>query len=163
MPQTHQYTIYWYDPDQAAYVQTYQARKNTICIQDDPFRGHDPQNYCLSDHTDVRFPCGCNSPYYGQGRGNGVSMGWSDSYFRGLAGQWAFLGDYTGDFLLTTELDPDQLLQAPDLNPEETDATHDDNISYVYFSWDGTGVQCGSLTCVTNVNVQYTFAPVCGG
>ncbi len=163
MPQTHQYTIYWYDPDQQVYVLIDQRRKNTICIQDDPFRGHDPQNYCLSDHTDVRFPCGCNSPYYGQGRGNGVSMGWSDSYFRGLAGQWAFIGNYTGDFLLTTELDPDQLLQAPDLLPEETDATHDDNISYVYFSWDGVGAPCGTLTCVTNVNIQYSFAPVCPG
>ncbi len=163
MPQTHQYTIYWFDPDLGDYRMTDQRRKNTICIQDDFSRGRDPQNFCLADHFDqpVRFPCGCNSPYYGAGRGNGVSMGYSDSYFRGLTGQWAFLGSYTGDFLLTTELDPDQLLQAADLLPEETDATHDDNISYVYFSWDGSGVSCPVGTCVTNVQIVYTFAPVC--
>jgi len=90
-------------------------------------------------------------------------MGWSDSYFRGLAGQWAFIGPYTGDFILTAELDPDQLLQADDLLPEETDATHDDNISYVYFSWDGVGEPCSAGTCVSNVQVVYSFAPVCGG
>jgi len=161
MPQTHQYTVYWYDPDQGAYVQVDQRRKSTICIQDDASRGRDPQNHCLADHETVRFPCGCNSPFYGAGRGNGVSMGWSDSYFRGLAGQWAAVGSNTGDFLLATELDPDQLLQADDLLPEETDATHDDNISYVFFGWDGVGVPCGLSTCPTYVQTQYTFDPVC--
>ena len=161
MPQTHEYAIYWYDPDAGVYVEIDRRRKNTICIQDDGSRGRDPQNYCLHEHEEIRFPCGCTSPFYGAGRGNGVSRGWSDSYFRGLTGQWAFIGSYTGDFLLTTELDPDQLLQAADLLPEETDATHDDNISYVYFSWDGTGVTCGLSRCVTNVQVVYSFDPVC--
>ena len=102
---------------------------------------------------------------YGPGTGNGVSLGWADAYYRGLTGQWASLGSYTGDFLLETELDPDQLLQADDLYDFETDATHDDNISRVYFTWDGTGIPCttpmGPATCVTNVNVVYSFAPVC--
>jgi len=53
MPQTHQYTIYWYDPDLGDYTLIDQRRKNTICIQDDPSRGRDPQNYCLHDHEDA--------------------------------------------------------------------------------------------------------------
>jgi hypothetical protein len=163
MPQTHEYTVYWFDPALGDYVMVDQRRKTTICIQDDYSRGRDPQNFCLAEYSDppVRFPCGCNSPYYGPGRGNGVSMGWSDSYFRGLAGQWAAVGSNTGDFLLTTELDPDQLLQADDLLPEETDATHADNISYVYFGWDGVGVACGLSRCPTYVETQYSFDPVC--
>jgi len=62
---------------------------------------------------------------------------------------------------LTVELDPDQLLQADDLLPEETDATHADNISYVSFGWDGVGVQCGLSTCPTYVYISYSFDPVC--
>jgi hypothetical protein len=163
MPQTHEYTMYWFDPDVGDFVMVDQRRKTTLCIQDDYSRGRDPQNFCLAEYSErpVRFPCGCNSPYYGAGRGNGVSMGWSDSYFRGLAGQWAPIGSYTGDFLLTTELDPDQLLQADDLLPEETDATHADNISYVYFGWDGVGVRCGLSTCPNYVETFYSFDPVC--
>jgi hypothetical protein len=160
MPQTHKYTIYWFDPDVGDYVFRRSARKTTICIQDDGGRGNDPQIRCLQEHGPV-FPCGCNSGMYGPGTGNGVSKGWADSYFRGLNGQWAALGADTGDFLLTTELDPDSVLTAPDLLDRETDATHDDNISYVYFTWDGTGEPCGGLTCVTNVDIYYGFAPVC--
>jgi len=85
-----------------------------------------------------------------------VSKGWADSYFRNLLGQWAFIGDYTGDFILTGELDPDQLLQADDLLDRERDATHDDNVSYVYFTYNG-----GFGPVLENVQVVYTFAPVC--
>ena len=161
MPQTHQYAIFWFDPDLGDYTMIDLRRKQTICIQDDFSRGRDPQNHCLSDHETVRFPCGCDSPYYGAGMGNGVSMGWADSYFRGLAGQWALIGPYTGDFVLTTEVDPDQLLQADDLYDWERDATHNDNISYVFFGWDGVGVRCGLSTCPTYAYIQYTFDPVC--
>src|SRR5215469_10689223 len=161
MPQTHQYAIFWFDPDLGDYTMIDLRRKQTICIQDDFSRGRDPQNHCLSDHETVRFPCGCDSPYYGAGMGNGVSMGWADSYFRGLPGQWALIGPYTGDFVLTTEVDPDQLLQADDLYDWERDATHNDNISYVFFGWDGVGVRCGLSTCPTYAYIQYTFDPVC--
>lgn len=161
MPQTHEYTIYWFDPDLGDYTMVDRRRKDTICIQDDGLRGRDPQNYCLHERETIRFPCGCNGPGGEPGEGNGVSRGWSDSYFRGLTGQWAFIGPYTGDFLLTTELDPDQVLQADDLLDRERDATHDDNISYVFFSWDGSGVQCGLSRCVTNVGIVYPFEPVC--
>jgi hypothetical protein len=163
MPQTHEYTMYWFDPDLGDYVWLDTRRKQTICIQDDGRLGNDPQINCLQEHG-TTFPCGCNSTRYGPGTGNGVSKGWADSYFRNLAGQWSPIGSNTGDFLLTAELDPDQDLQAGDLLDREKDATHDDNISYVYFTWDGTGVPCGStggFTCVTNVNIVYGFAPVC--
>jgi hypothetical protein len=93
-------------------------------------------------------------------------MGRADSYFRTLPGQWALIGDRTGDFLLTAELDPDLELQADDLLDRERDATHDDNISYVYFSWDGVGETCETRpgmfeACVTNVQIVYPFDPVC--
>jgi hypothetical protein len=156
MPQTHEYRIYWYDPDQLTYVLISNQRKTTLCIQDDAGRGRDVQNYCLADgHTGITFPCGCISPVYGAGKGNGVSMGWSDSYFRGLTGQWAIIGDYVGDFVLTVEVDPDQVLQAADLFDYERDATHDDNISYVYFSY------AGGTGSVDPVQVVYGFDPVC--
>ena len=160
MPQTHEYTMYWFDPDLADYVLVDQRRKPTICIQDDQGRGNDPQIRCLQEHG-VTFPCGCNSSRYGPGTGNGVSKGWADSYFRGLFGQWSPIGTQTGDFLLTAELDPDQVLQADDLLDREKDATHDDNMFWVYFTWDGTGEPCGSSTCVTNVSIYYGFEPVC--
>lgn len=161
MPETHEYRVYWFDPDAGEYVQVDQRRKRTICVWDDSSRSGDSQITCQRQHAS-NFTCGCNSPMYGPGTGNGVSQGWADSYYRGLTGQWASLAGYTGDFLLTTEFDPDQVLQATDLLDRERDATHDDNISYVYFSWDGVGVQCGANTCVTNVLVQYSFTPVCG-
>ncbi len=91
-----------------------------------------------------------------------MSRGWANSDFRGLTGPQSFIGPYTGDFVLSAELDPDQLLQADDLMEFERDATPGDNISYVFFSWDGVGEPCAGGTCVSNVNVIYTFDPVCG-
>ena len=162
MPETHEFRVYWFDPDLGDYTQIDIRRKRTICIWD--YGNADHQLDCLRQHAQ-NFNCDCDSPMYGLGTGNGVSLGWADAYYRGLTGQWASLGSYTGDFKLETELDPDQLLQADDLNDWEKDATHDDNISRVYFTWDGTGVPCttptGSATCVTNVNVVYSFDPVC--
>ena len=155
MPQTHEYAVYWYDPDLGDYVQIDRRRKDTICIQDDASRGNNPLINCLQEHG-VTFPCGCNSTRYGPGTGNGVSRGWADSYFRNLLGQWAFIGDYTGDFILTGELDPDLELQADDLLDRERDATHDDNISYVYFTYNG-----GFGPVLENVQVVHTFDPVC--
>jgi hypothetical protein len=160
MPQIYEYSIFWYDPVLQDYRLIDQRRKDTVCVQDDRSRGNDPQLNCLQEH-DVAFPCACDSIMYGPGTGNGVSKGWASSDFRGLAGQWAYIGSYTGDFILMTELDPDQLLQAGDLFSREQDATHDDNVSFVYFSWDGVGLPCGASTCVTNVHVAYTFDPVC--
>lgn len=163
MPQTHEYTMYWWDPDLGDWVFLDQRRKNTICIQDDTSNGGgEPLINCLQEHG-ATFPCGCNSSRYGPGTGNGVSKGWADSYFRNLAGQWSPIGTNTGDFLLTAELDPDQVLSADDpfLLDREKDATHNDNISYVGFTWDGVGEPCGSFTCVTNINIVHTFDPVC--
>jgi hypothetical protein len=147
--------VYWYDPDLGDYVEIDRRRKDTICIQDDGSRGNNPLINCLQEHG-VTFPCGCSSTRYGPGTGNGVSRGWADSYFRNLLGQWAFIGDYTGDFILTGELDPDSVLQADDLLDRERDATHDDNISYVFFTYNG-----GLGPVLENVQVVYTFAPVC--
>ena len=155
MPQTHQYTMYWYDPDLQDYVLVDQRRKDTICIQDDGSRGNNPLINCLQEHGPV-FPCGCSSSLYGPGTGNGVSRGWADSYFRNLLGQWSFMGDRTGDFLLSAELDPDQELQADDLLDRERDATHDDNTSWVFFSYYG-----GFGPVLENVYVLHTFDPVC--
>src|ERR1700687_4077339 len=92
MPQTHQYTMYWWDPDLGDWVFLDQRRKNTICIQDDGGRGNDPQIRCLQEHG-TTFPCGCNSSRYGPGTGNGVSKGWADSYFRRLAGPLGAIGN----------------------------------------------------------------------
>jgi hypothetical protein len=196
MPRTHEYRIYWLNPDTGEYEQIDNRRKDTICIIDSI--GNDPQNSCLRQLGGT-FVCGCTSSRYGFGAGNGVTMGWADSYFRGLTGQWAFIGDHTGDFVLTVELDPDQLLQASTvrclsdddctapqlcssdnfcLSPCQSDAdcddpllcqanglcnfrdrerdlTHDDNISYVYFHYEG------GVGSVDPVQVVYTFAPVC--
>ncbi len=155
MPQTHRYTMFWYDPDLLDYVQVDDRRKQTICIQDDATRGNDPLIRCIQEHG-VTFPCGCNSQRYGPGTGNGVSRGWADSYFRNLAGQWSLIGDRTGDFVLQAELDPDQELQATDLLEREMDATHDDNFGYVYFTYNG-----GIGPVLENVAVVHTFDPVC--
>lgn len=92
-----------------------------------------------------------------------MSRGRADSDFRGLSGPaWPFIGRYTGDFMLSAELDPDRILQADDLLDSERDGTHDDNISYVFFSWDGVGEPCFGGRCVSNVQVTYTFDAVCG-
>ncbi len=96
MPQIHEYTVYRFDPDLQDWTMVDQRRAQTICFQDDGSLGRDPQTYCLHEHEDTRFPCGC-SGYYGPGRGNGVSRGFSDRLFRGLAGQWAALGPNLGD------------------------------------------------------------------
>src|SRR5712692_1842781 len=111
MPQTHQYTMYWWDPDLGDWVLLDQRRKTTICIVDDGINGNDPQISCIQE-LGINFVCGCSSTRYGRGNGQGVTKGWADSYFRGLTGQWSPIGTRTGDFLLTTELDPDQELQA---------------------------------------------------
>lgn len=160
MPQTHEYRVYWYDPDLGDYVQIDSRRKQTICIWD--YGTQDHQFACMQQHA-RNFNCQCPDPSDPLRLGNGVSLGWADSYYRGLTGQWASLGSYTGSFRLEVEFDPDSLLQADDLLDREKDATHDDNISYVYFDWDGTGVPCTpGPTCVSNVQVAYTFTPVCG-
>jgi hypothetical protein len=113
------------------YVRTYQGRKNTLCIQDDFSRGN--MFPCLQGH-DWYFNCGST---YGH---QGVSVGWADSYYRGLPGQFACLGSLTGSFRLTIELDPDRELDPGDstLLDAEKDATHDDNVVNVYFDYDGT-------------------------
>jgi hypothetical protein len=105
-------------------------RKNTICIQDDGGRGNIFP--CLQQH-DPFFDCGAT---YGR---QGVSVGWSDSYFRGLTGQLICLNSYTGSFKANIHLDPDSELDPndPTLFDNEVDATHDNNMVDVYFDWDG--------------------------
>jgi hypothetical protein len=153
--QLYQYTLFHYEQlfdadgnpildDQGNpvydYVQFYQGRKNTICIQDDRTLGD--LFPCIQTHG-AFFPCGS---LYGN---NGVSVGWADSYFRGLTGQYACIGSQTGSFLLTIELDPFLELDPndPTLLDAEKDATHDDNLVLVYFDYDGTpsGLAIGSI------------------
>ncbi len=112
------------------YVLTDLRRKNTICLQDDTRTGS--VFPCIQQHG-ARFPCG---GIYGN---NGISVGWADSYFRGLTGQFACLGSLTGSFLLSVHFDPDVELDPndPTLLDSEKDATHDNNIAYVYFDYDG--------------------------
>lgn len=111
------------------YVQIDLRRKPTICLQDDSRFGVFP---CIQQHG-PRFPCGGT---YGN---NGISVGWADSYFRGLTGQFSCMGSNVGSFLLKIEFDPDVELTPDDttLLDSEKDATHDNNLAYVYFDYDG--------------------------
>lgn len=116
--------------DDQQYVQTDLRRKPTICLQDDGARGNIFP--CIQQHG-PRFPCG---GLYGN---NGISVGWADSYFRGLTGQFSCLGSNTGSFQLNINFDPDVELNPndPTLLDSEKDATHDNNLADVYFDYDG--------------------------
>ena len=145
MPQIYEYTLYVYSEDVGDYVQIDQRRKTTICTIDDGSRGN--VFPCLQEHG-VRFGCARRCP--GGIVQEGVSRGWADSYFRGLTGQWVFIGDSTGQFLLNAHLDPDVELTGDDLPASGQDATHDDNYFDVYFTYNG-----GST--ITDVDVVYYF------
>ncbi len=134
MPEIYEYTMYnWQQVGTNEngggifdWVEVNRRRKGTICTIDSTIGFS-----CIAEfqgHTCSSFPR------------QGISRGYADAYTRGLTGQYSCLMDYTGDFLMQAELDPDYTL-ADDgiLPPESIDATHDNNYVDFYFSWDGTG------------------------
>src|SRR5262249_27434475 len=145
LAQLYEYALYQCDDSGAPdYVYTNcveidRRRKPTICNIDDPGRGN--VFPCIQEHG-PRFTCG--GP-------NGVSRGWADSYFRNLNGQWVFIGDAVGSFLVTMELDPDSDLDPsnpvfiddncipsfPGCSDKWKDANHLNNGAFVKFEWDG--------------------------
>jgi hypothetical protein len=127
--QVYQYDLYWYDPDVGDYTGPIDSRrKNTICMIDDGNRGRRVFQ-CIADRL---------NPFYTCGGTNGVSRGWADDYFRGLQGQWSFIGDYTGSFMLIATLDPDNDLQRTDIPDSGRDGNPDNNYSMLFFDWDGS-------------------------
>lgn len=145
LSQLYEYALYQCDDSGAPdFVYTNcleidRRRKPTICNIDDASRGS--VFPCIQEHG-PRFTCG--GP-------NGVSRGWADSYFRGLAGQWVFIDDAVGSFLVTMELDPDSELDPanpifvddscipsfPGCSDKWKDATHTNNGAFIKFTWDG--------------------------
>ncbi len=105
-----------------SWVEIDRRRKNTICTIDDHVVFP-----CLSQHGATHF-CGFNQ---------GISQGWVDDYFRGLTGQWVFIGDFTGRFLLEVVLDPDADLQRGDIPDSGRDGDPTNNFADVFFTWDG--------------------------
>lgn len=124
MPQIYEYTLY--NLQDGEYVEVDRRRKTTICTIDDGARGN--VFPCIQEHG-VRYTCSQLN--------QGISRGWADSYFRGLTGQWSFIGDNTGSFMLVAELDPDLHLTGDDIPKSGLDATHDDNYFEVYFDYTG--------------------------
>lgn len=123
--QIYQWNLWWFNPDIEDWELIRVARKNTICTIDDTRRGN--VFPCIQEH----------GPRYTCGGVQGVSRGWADDYFRGLNGQWIFIGDYVGDFWLEAELDPDRDLEREDIPESGRDATHDNNYADILFNWDG--------------------------
>ena len=133
IPQIYEFGLYLLVYDEKAgdyfWAEVDRRRKNTICTIDDSRRGRQSDLACLRSRT---------TPFFGCGLTQGVSRGWGDDYFRGLAGQWVVVGDYVGWFLLETHLDPDGDLQRTDIPNRSKDATHDNNYAYAMFYWDGS-------------------------
>jgi len=127
--QIYEYVLY---QDQGGvWVEIDRRRKNTICTIDDSRTGN--LFPCIQEHG-ARFFCG------GSPGSQGVSRGWADDYFRGLNGQWAFLGDRTGRFGLLAVLDPDRDLQRTDLPAASRDGNPDNNFAGGIFTWDGVNL-----------------------
>lgn len=126
--------------------------KPTICTIDNGRA--DPALACIQDGRTVgQFTCSCNQ---------GISRGWSDSYFRGLTGQWVLIGSATGNFMLAGELDPAFVLQDADVPDDGADASHDNNYAYAFFSWDGMRGTAPSHTNGTIVD-GFEASAVCPG
>src|SRR5215472_463167 len=130
------------------WVEIDRRRKNTICTIDSQVGFS-----CLVEHAGTHT---CSSfPR------QGISRGWADSYYRGLTGQYSCLFDYTGDFLMQAQLDPDLDLADDGILPAESiDATHDDNWVDLYFSWDGTAWPDGFTYIRTDL--YFDPAAACG-
>lgn len=114
------------------WVEVDRRRKNTICTIDDHIVGRhagEPDFSCRSTHENPTHFCGSNQ---------GISTGWADDYFRGLTGQWVFIGDNTGQFMLEAVLDPDADLQRADIPDSGRDGNPANNFAEVFFTWDGT-------------------------
>lgn len=125
--QIYEYILY---QDQGGvWVEIDRRRKNTICTIDD---SRWSQLFpCIRERTSPRFFCG------GSAGSQGVSRGWSDDYFRGLNGQWSFIGDRTGRFGLVAILDPDRDLQRTDLAAASRDGDPSNNWAAGIFTWNG--------------------------
>jgi len=114
------------------WVEIDRRRKNTICTIDDHRVGThagEPDFSCIVEHDNPTHFCGNNE---------GVSRGWADDYFRGLNGQWVFIGDNTGRFMLEAILDPDGDLQRTDIPDSGKDGDPTNNFAQVFFTWDGS-------------------------
>lgn len=125
LPQIYEFTLY--NLQDGEWVEVDRRRKNTICTIDDTRRGN--VFPCIQEHGATHTCSTFNQ---------GISRGWADDYFRGLNGQWVFIGDNTGSFWLQAELDPDLDLQRQDIPDSGKDATHDNNYIDFYFNFDGT-------------------------
>jgi hypothetical protein len=125
LPQIYEYALYnrQFGNGHWAWVEVDRRRKNTICTIDDHVVFG-----CLSEHGATHF-CGSNQ---------GISKGWVDDYFRGLTGQWVFVGDNTGRFMLEAILDPDGDLQRTDIPDAGRDGDPTNNFDDVFFTWDGS-------------------------
>ncbi len=116
------------------WVEIDRRRKNTICTIDDTRRGS--VYPCIQEHGDTHR---CGGP-------QGISRGWADDYFRGLAGQWSLIGDNVGLFKVRVNLDPDGDLQRTDIPDSGRDGNPDNNWSEGTFSWDGETYTAGEAT-----------------
>ncbi len=123
--QIYEYVLYnrQFVNNQWTWVEVDRRRKNTICTIDDHVVFQ-----CIQEHGATHF-CGFNQ---------GISRGWVDDYFRGLAGQWVFIGDNTGAFMLEAILDPDADLQRTDIPDSGRDGDPTNNFADVFFTWDGS-------------------------
>ncbi len=125
LPQIYEYALYnrQFVSGHWAWVEVDRRRKSTICTIDDHV-----VFACLSEHG-ATHGCGFNQ---------GISKGWVDDYFRGLTGQWVFVGDNTGRFLLEAVLDPDGDLQRTDIPDSGKDGDPTNNFDELFFTWDGS-------------------------
>ncbi|MBI3655135.1 MAG: hypothetical protein HY232_01790 [Acidobacteria bacterium] len=142
LQQIYEYRLYDVD---GVEIEPSRTRKNTICTIDDGARGN--VYPCIQDHG-PQFTC---SPFV-----QGISRGWADSYFRGLTGQWISLGDNRGSLRLQAILDPDGDLQRTDIPDSGRDATPDNNIFNVYFTYNG-----GASITVDRVELGFDPDAVC--
>jgi len=140
VPQLYEYVLY-HERD-GEWVEIDRRRKPTICMIDDTRRGN--VHPCIQDHGPV-FTCSATN--------QGISRGWADDYFRGLNGQWVFLGDNTGRFRLDALLDPDRDLQRSDIPDASRDANPDNNFTRAIFEWDGA--------TFTLIEIILSFDPLC--
>jgi len=130
----YEYTLWYYDDNIGDWRVVDQRRKNTICTIDDTRRGN--VFPCIQEHG-ARYTCGGVQ---------GVSRGWADDYYRGLTGQWVYIGDYTGYFYLQATLDPNGDLQREDIPDSGRDGDPTNNDAWVYFYWDGKTLELLDVT-----------------